>query len=258
MKKTLALVLAALMLLCSMNITAFAATDSATVYVSIADKGSLAIAQKQVTVSDIDGDGALTVNDALYAAHKAAYTGGADAGYSYYTHEDYGLSLGKLWGDSSGNFGYYLNNKSCWSLADTVKDGDYLNAFVYSDGKYYSDTYCFFDEYTVTADADADIELTLSSAGYDASWNPITVPVAGAEIIVDGKATGVKTDANGKATIQIDGDGTYVISAASTTQTLVPPVCTAEIDGGFSLASIFSAIISFISGFITWIMSFIA
>lgn len=258
MKRTLALILAALMLLCSMSTSVFAASESATVCVSIADKGSLKVAQKEVTVTDIDSDGALTVNDALYAAHEAAYSGGADAGYSYYTHEDYGLSLGKLWGDSSGNFGYCINNKSCWSLADAVKDGDYLNAFVYSDSKYYSDTYCFFDVYNVEADANTDIELTLSGAGYDASWNPVTVPIAGAEITVDGKATGVKTDANGKATIQIDGDGTYVISATSTSQTLVPPACTAEIDGGFSLASILSAVISFISGIITWIMSFFA
>lgn len=258
MKRTLALTLAMLMLLCSMSVSAFAASDSATVYVSIADKGSLAVAQKEVTVTDIDSDGALTVNDALYAAHEAAYSGGAASGYSYYTHKDYGLSLGKLWGDSSGNFGYYINNKSCWSLADTVKDGDYLNAFVYSDSKFYSDKYCFFDTYTVEADANTDIELTLSYAGYDASWNPVTLPLEGAEITVDGEATGVKTDANGKATIQIDGNGTYVISAASSSLTLVPPVCTAEIDGGFSLDSIISAIVSFISGIIAWIMSFFA
>lgn len=258
MKRTLALTLAMLMLLSSMSISAFAASDSVTVYVSISDKGSLAVAQKEVTVTDIDSDGALTVNDALYAAHEAAYSGGAVSGYGYFIHKDYGLSLSKLWGDSSGNFGYYLNNKSCWSLADTVKSGDYLNAFVYSDGKFYSDKYCFFDVYTVEADANADIELTLSYAGYDASWNPVNLPLEGAEITVDGKATGVKTDINGNATIQIDGNGTYVISATGSSLTLVPPVCIAEIDGGFSLEAIFSAIIDFVSGIVAWIMSFFA
>lgn len=257
MKRTLSLALALLMLIGCMSLTAFADTASATVYVSIANKGSLVAAQEEVTVTDIDNDGALTVNDALYAAHEAVYSGGAAAGYSYYTHEIYGLSLGKLWGDTSGNFGYYLNNSSCWSLADTVKSGDYLNAFVYSDSKFYSDTYCFFSEYTVTADANADIELTLSGAGYDAEWNPVTVPVAGAEITVDGVATGVKTDENGKATIQIDGNGTYVISATSSTQTLVPPVCTAEINGGF-FASIISTLLSYISGIVSFILSLFA
>lgn len=255
MKRTLSLALALLMLIGSMSVTAFADSQSATVYVSIADKGSLVVAQEAVTVTDIDNDGALTVNDALYAAHEAKYSGGAASGYSYYTHKDYGLSLGKLWGDTSGNFGYYLNNSSCWSLADKVSSGAYLNAFIYSDSKYYSDTYCFFGSNTITADANTDIELTLSGAGYDANWNPVTVPVAGAEITVNGNATGVKTDANGKAVIQIDGNGKYVISATSATQTLVPPVCTAEINGGFSLASIFSSIIAAISNLIAAILS---
>lgn len=258
MKKFFALTLAALLLLCSMSISAFAASESVTVYVSISDKGSLAVAQKKVTVTDIDGDGSLTVNDALYAAHEAAYSGGAASGYGYYSHKDYGLSLGKLWGDTSENFGYYLNNKSCWSLADAVKNGDYLNAFVYSDGKYYSDKYCFFDVYTVEADANSDIELTLSYAGYDAAWNPVTLPLEGAEITVDGKATGVKTDANGKAVIQIDGNGTYVISASGSSLTLVPPVCTAEINGSSVIEAILSAIASLISGIISLIVSLFA
>ena len=254
MKKMFSVMLALLMALSLMSVTAFADDESATVYVSIANKGELAAAQIEVTVTDIDNDGALTVNDALYAAHEASYSGGANAGYSYYVHKDYGLSLGKLWGDTSGNFGYYLNNASCWSLSDTVKDGDYLNAFIYSDSKYYSDTYCFFSEYKISADANTDIELTLSGAGYDTNWNPVTVPVAGAEITVDGVGTGVKTDANGKATIQIDGNGDYIISAKSSTQTLVPPVCTAEIGGGF-FASLISAIVSVFTGIINLLLA---
>ncbi len=56
MKKFFALTLAALLLFCSMGISAFAASESVTVYVSISDKGSLAVAQKKVTVTDIDGN----------------------------------------------------------------------------------------------------------------------------------------------------------------------------------------------------------
>ncbi len=246
-----------LMIMGCMSITSFADDASATVYVSIANKGQLVAAQTEVTVTDIDGDNALTVNDALYAAHEAVYSGGAKNGYSYYTHKDYGLSLGKLWGDTSGNFGYYINNSSCWSLADGVKNGDYLNAFVYSDSKNYSDKYCFFNSYTVNADSGSDIGLTLSSAGYDANWNPVTLPVANAEITVDGVKTGVKTDANGKATIQISGAGKHIISAVSASETLVPPVCTAQINGGF-FASVLSAITSFFSAIINFILSIIA
>ncbi len=257
MKKLFSVMLAFLMVMGCMSITSFADDVSATVYVSIANKGQLVTGQTKVTVTDIDGDNALTVNDALYAAHEAVYPGGAKEGYSYYTHKDYGLSIGKLWGDTSGNFGYYINNSSCWSLADSVKNGDYLNAFVYSDSKNYSDKYCFFSSYTVTADANSDIELTLTGAGYDSNWNPVTLPVANAEITVDGKTTGVKTGENGKATIQISGAGEHIISAVSASETLVPPVCTAQINGGI-FASVLSAITSFFSAIINFILSIFA
>lgn len=249
--------LAVLMVIGCVSITAFADDDSATVYVSISSKGDLVAAQTKVTVTDVDGDNVLTVNDALYAAHEAVYSGGAKEGYSYYTHKDYGLSIGKLWGDTSGNFGYYINNASCWSLADTVKNGDYLNAFVYSDSKNYSDKYCFFGDFTVTADAGSDIELTLSSAGYDASWNPVTLPVANAQITVDGKVTEIKTDENGKATIQISDTGSHIISAVSSSETLVPPVCTVQINGGI-FVTVISAIISFFYAIISFVISFFA
>lgn len=244
--------LAFLMIAGCMSITSFADNDSATVYVSVSNKGQLATAQVKVTVTDIDGDKSLTVNDALFAVHEASYLGGAKEGYGYYVHKDYGLSISKLWGDTSGNFGYYINNSSCWSLSDPVKNGDYLNAFVYSDSKKYSDKYCFFNCYTLTADAGSDVELTLSYAGYDASWTPVTLPVANAEITVNGAKTGIITDANGKATIQINGAGKHIISAVSSSDILVPPVCTASISGG-----IFSRVISAITSFITAIINFI-
>lgn len=255
MKKTLAIILAFVMIAGCMPCFAFAA-EAPTVFVTIANKGSLATAQIEVAVTDIDDDGKLTVNDALYAAHNESYSGGASAGYSYYVHKDYGLSLGKLWGDSSGNFGYYINNKSCWGLADEIKDGDYINAFVYSDGKHYSDKYSFFTVNTVSAKTNSEIELTLCSAGYDANWNPVTLPVANAEITVDGAATGVKTDSQGKATIQISSSGEHLISAVSSSETLVPPVCTAKVSGGV-FASIISAVMSLFSIIINLLLSLV-
>ncbi|MBQ9849864.1 MAG: hypothetical protein IJO36_04105 [Clostridia bacterium] len=255
MKKTLAVILAFIMIAGCMSSLAFA-EETPTVFVTIANKGAFATAQIEVAVTDIDGDDKLTVNDALYAAHEASYSGGASSGYGYYTHKDYGLSLGKLWGDTSGNFGYYINDKSCWGLADEVKDGDYVSAFVYSDGKYYSDKYSFFTVRNISVKANSDIELTLCCAGYDANWNPVTLPVANAEITVDGKATGVKTDANGKATIQLSSSGEYLISAVSDSETLVPPVCVAQVSGGL-FASIISAVISLINTVISLFLSLV-
>lgn len=203
--------------------------DVANVYVTISNKGSLVMTQEKITVSDADKDGALTVNDALYCAHEAKYEGGAAAGYaSGFTA--YGLSLTKLWNDASGNFGYYVNNASAWSLADPVKDGDYVNAFVYADATTWSDTYCYFDKNTVNGKEGDEITLILSYAGYDANWNPVTLPVEGATITIDGVASEYKTDADGKVTIKLDKSGDVVIGAVSETMTLVPPVCKATVE----------------------------
>ncbi len=208
------------------GMTAFADEASITVYVTIADaNGNLALSQTAVTVTDIDGDNALTINDALYVAHEENYTGGAAAGYASGT-SDYGFSLNKLWGTTNGgSYGYYINNTSAWNLTDPLKNGDYLNAYVYTDLITWSDTYCYFDVNTATVSENGTLTLTLNMAGYDANYTPITLPVKGATIMINGTATTYKTDINGNVTIKPNKAGEYIISAVSDTQTLVPPVC---------------------------------
>ncbi len=222
MKHTLALVTILCLALSVLTLTVNA-QEEPEVYVTISVKGELVAAQIPVTIHDHDADGAYTVNDALLGVHQQMYEGGADAGYSYYSGE-YGVSMSKLWGDESGAYGYYLNNASCMSLADPIKHGDQITAFVYASSDW-SDVYTYFDVSTKTVEAGEDITLTLMAAGYDENWNPITYPVKGATIIVDGAPTGIVTDEDGKATFQRNVTGITVISAKSETQTLVPPVC---------------------------------
>lgn len=213
------------------NITASGATDtSVNVYVTISDKdGDLVLTQEKINVTDVDNDGALTINDALYVAHEVKYEGGAEAGYES-AYSAYGLSLNKLWGTSNGgSYGYYVNNKSAWSLTDTVEEGDYVNAYIYTDLTTWSDKYCYFAANTTTVKAGEEINLTLLAAGYDADYNPIEVPVEGAVITVNGEKTEYTTDKDGKTTITIRTEGSYVISAVSDTLTLVPPACKASI-----------------------------
>ena len=199
-----------------------------TAYVTVAVKGTLVATQVAVILEDKDGDGSITVNDALYAVHEKSYDGGADAGYGYYTG-DYGLSMSKLWGDESGSFGYYLNNTSCMSLADPVKDGDHVTAFVYASADW-SDVYTYFDIPSATCEPDGQITLTLMAAGYDENWNPITYPVEGATLTFNGTKIGLVTDAEGKVTISPEGTGTHVFSAVHDQLTIVPPVCTVTVN----------------------------
>lgn len=217
------------LVLTMMPAMAFADTDAGTaeVYVTVADQGKLVMIQKKVKVEDVDADGALTINDALYAAHETAYAGGAGAGYGS-AMSDWGLSITKLWGDTSGAFGYCVNDVSAWSLADPVADGDFVNAYIYADQVGWSDSYSYFDKKIVNAAAGEKVELTLSYVGYDASWNKVAYPAAGAVIAVDGTETEFITDAEGKVTMTLL-EGTHVISAVSEGVNPVPPVCAANV-----------------------------
>ncbi len=224
MKKFIAAV-SAIALTFSMAFTAFAA-ETVDVYVTISDgTGALPVAQEKITVTDADADGVLTINDALYIAHEEYYNGGAEAGFAS-GETEYGLSLNKLWGiENGGSYGYYKNNVSAMSLSDTIADGDYITAYAFSDLSGWSDVYSWFDIDSAELDTGAEMVLTLSYAGYDADWNPVTLFASEAVITVNGEKTDLKTDSQGKVEIKFDEAGEYVISAVSDTQTLVPPVC---------------------------------
>lgn len=216
----------AVLIAAALALPVFAENADVTVYVTIAN-GALCAACEPVNVVDLDADGVFTVDEALRAAHDKLYEGGADAGYASEA-TDYGLSLSKLWGvENGGGYGYYVDNASAMSLSDPVADGDHVVAFVYTDTEAFSDTYSFFDA-AMLETSEGTVTLTLSAAGYDANWSPITTPVAGAVITVDGERTDVKTDENGSATVNV-GKGRHIVSAVSDGETLVPPVCVVDV-----------------------------
>ena len=219
-------VLAAALISCSAVSVCASAEDAVNVTVTISDGSpSPVLIQQKVNVKDIDNDGKLTVNDALYIAHEENFSGGAAAGYASKTGQ-YGLSLTKLWGKENNEaFGYYVDNVASMGLADPVSEGNSIYAFIYTDVTGYSDAYSWFDKNAAESKQGDEIELTLSRAAFDAAWNPVTLPVEGASITINGNSTNYKTDANGKVTVKLDDAGRNLISAKSDTLTLVPPVC---------------------------------
>ena len=233
MKQLFSILLCVMLVVCTgMIVVSAAEGDSADVTVTITDaKGAIAVAAEKITVADIDSDDVLTVNDVLYAAHEKFYTGGAAAGYATSVTQ-YGLGITKLWGDTSGSYGYYVNNNSAWSLADPVAAGDYVAAFVYTDATNWSDHYSYFDRFAGDVNAGEAITLTYSEAGYDADWNPVTLPVAGAVITVDGKETTFTTDAEGKVSLTLSENGTHLVSAKVNGKLLIAPVFLASVTGG--------------------------
>ena len=215
--------------------------EGSVVLVSISDgdpDNGVELALEKVTVADCDDDGQLTINDALFSAHDKYFDGGAAAGFASAATE-FGLSLNRLWGvENGGSYGYYINDASPLSLSDPIEDGDRIYAYAFADLTAWSDMYTYFDKCQIEAEEGDEVTLTLSGASFDAEWNPVTVPVEGAKILIDGKDSGVVTDAQGKACVTLSGDGQVVITAASDSAVLVPPVCVAQVDGGMSSAQI--------------------
>lgn len=206
--------------------------DPIDVYVSITDEGEVVMAKDKITVTDRDASGDFTVDEVLYAAHETAYAGGAATGYGS-AMGDYGLYITKLWGNTSGNYGYWLNDASCWNLGETVKADDSLVAFVYQNTEVW-DSYSKFSQDSYTAMAETATTVTLEKAGYDASWNTVFARHKGATIkVYDGDfkelaTTAYKVVDNGDGTydVTVNNIGTYTFVAYDNATPIVPAICT--------------------------------
>lgn len=201
------------------------------------DTNKTLLAGAQVTAKDLDNSCTVDVSEVLYAAHEAYYEGGAAAGYASETTA-WGLSLTKLWGDTSGSFGYWLNNDSCWSLGDTVKDGDQLKAFVYKDAVGWSDIYTFFENAEYNAKTGEEVTLTLKQSVYNAEYALETSGFEGAtiKILKSNSTKDYVTDANGEVKLTFASAGTYTVTASKADGSIVPSTCTVKVtkDGGAS------------------------
>ena len=192
--------------------------DEASVYVTVAN-GKLELSAEKVALTDADGDGKLTVNDVLVITHEKYKKGGYET-----ADGQYGRYITKLWGVSTSNVGYCVNNVPASGLFDEVKNGDYVAAYIYTDTQNFSDAYCYFDKITVSAVEGEKVALMLSRLGYDDNYNTVVSPVAGAVIYIDGKATELKTDESGKVELASLKAGNHVISASVEGSAIVPPV----------------------------------
>lgn len=215
MKKLIALI-TALVMICAIGTVAVSA-DDVSVFVTIAN-GEV-VAAEEITVTDVDSDGKLTVNDVLTIIHAEKKEGGFEA-----KSGEFGLFITKLWGVETSNVGYTVNNALAMSLTDEVKNGDYVAAYIFTDPAC-SDKYSYFDSVRLSEKSGEEFTLTLSGLGYDENWQTVVAPISGADIYVDGVKTSYKTDENGKVTLSLSEGGRHTISAKSESVLLVPAVC---------------------------------
>ena len=150
MKKTLSAILSAALTAGILTAAVSADELSAQIYVTIADEnGKLAVVNEAIEVTDVNGDGKLTVEEALYCAHEEKYTGdtaGFETGVG-----DYGTYINTLWGVSNGgSYGYYVNNTVAMSLDDFLIHGICLFRFVFfiitDNLRFVKRNFCFFSE----------------------------------------------------------------------------------------------------------------
>lgn len=183
-------------------------------------KDGSAMAYKEVHVTDADGDGHITVDDALVATHDAYYTDGKN-GYETYTSPEYGMSVTKLWGVSTYNTLFFVNGKGISTGVgdDDVKSGDSLYASVNADNTNYADWYTCFDETGKTVCQDE--EITINLKGFQGMSGGTAANVAGVKVGIwkDGKFQqkgDAVTDSDGNAKVSFSEAGTYVVTASGT------------------------------------------
>lgn len=214
MKRIFAILIACVILFSALSISAFAAEESVDVIISITEGQSFRFTPQKMKVTDLDSDGKLTVNDALIAAHNRAYSGGAEAGYAYEKTE-YGLSLTKLGGNTSGNFGYYVNHNPATNLLDEIKNGDIVDACIFEGSYPNLQAYAFLVADKASVRAGDSVTLTLKKITFDENFAPVYTPVRGATISILGQNTDQVTDAEGMVTLQASGVGEVVYTASA-------------------------------------------
>ncbi len=237
-KKILSLVLALTLCFSLFTVKADEVQDI-NVYLSFSKDGEFAadkfgddIVLRQITLS---GKESYDINDVFLAMHDQLSENGQIA---YATSDgQWGLFIEKLWDDTSGKFGYYLNSVP-QMLTTPVENGDCIETFIYK--SFYPDTesYAKFDTLNISAFSGNEFELTLKCVTGYSNGSEIFSPCSDATITIDGIETEFVTDENGKSVISIEENGTHIISAVKTktlelSEEIVPaitaPVCIAEI-----------------------------
>lgn len=226
--KLMTLILAVVLMAAYLPTKAIAAGGSIKVFLTVSMGGELAfandenpMARKEVTVTDLDGDGKYTFDEALKAAHKAYNT---ESGY-----DSESGSVKKLWGvdELNDNILFCINHNFLPNSIRVdqvpVEKGDYLTASIYSNPELYTDWYTKFDKDVQTVEAGKPFKLTLKGHPAMAN-NPADnefVPLKDIDINAYGISDPLPTtDANGTVELTIKESGSYVFTASGVTKGL--------------------------------------
>jgi len=212
-------------------------SQTVNVFISIADTGNLVLNNEPLAVEDSDGDGSVTVDEVLMAAHASFYKGGIK-GYATEDLGKYGQCISRLWGvDNGGFYGFHVNNNLDFSgeeqLSDPVLPGDYVYAFSFQDLETWSDIFSYITGEIQTAeDGTSCYSGVLMTLERDEFQKQLRLPLSGAEIVVNRDKTGIFTDEDGCFSVPLSVSGSYELCAEAADLTLIPPVCRFDITVG--------------------------
>ena len=185
-----------------------------------AKDGSI-MANKSVTVKDIDKDGVLSYDEALTAAHEKYCASGAEG------YVAPGGWVAKLWGNESTNNLFFKNGAATAIVTEeAVAEGDALYVSVNKDNTYYADWYTAFDVQKETLRTNTPLSLTLKGAQGMSYQADAVKAVSGVEIGTweDGvfkKIEGKTTNEKGEVELTFNKPGTYYVTASGTVEDTV-------------------------------------
>lgn len=241
-QKLLAAVLAVLLFVTVVPLSALAATESNSsrkevlVNITVALEGAFQkgndgtlMVEVPLVVSDSNGDGAITVKEALEQVHLKY----CPKGFSVKKEKD-GPVISKLWNHKVVNSGFYVNNHKGLSLQESLNFYDSL--YVFSE-KSAVDTYTYFDKNDDQAASFREYPVQLYREAYNSKGKVIALPLENAELYQvkeDGslKDLHVKTDKEGKATLIFREAGDVILTAKPPMKDVVSPVLKVKVANG--------------------------
>ena len=160
-------------------------------------------------------DGAYTVMHALLdALHSRNVPFGYGPGYISSVGDT--VDIGDIASGQYPGWQFIYNGDIPWVGADAIPVGDGDEIVLFYSADYPGAKFGHFDTLEQTVQSGQQADLTLSATGIsygDFASYGVTSPCAGAQILVNGVNTGLKTDEQGSVSLSFDKPGSYYVKA---------------------------------------------
>ena len=203
MRKGAGIIIAALAMLHAMPLAAEAAEQKCTVEVTVRTEETV-LNKAEVSVGDENGDGRVSIEDVLIAAHDRYYDGGAEAGYQRSCAD--APEDSKIWGVRGRYISFILDAEGN-EKTGAPADGDRISVLMQDEA---ADSYRFRHGSLQNIPVGELVNLKLIRRCGESGRDE---PVSDAVILIDGRRTAIRTDEKGFAAVSFREPGSYTLSA---------------------------------------------